>query len=145
MSVADLPVRHGITLPGWSMTEEFVLASGPGGQNVNKTSSAVQLRFFAGSAGVFNDHQLRRLTQLAGKRAGKDGSILIQASRFRTQERNRQDARDRLVDLILKALEPPPPPRKATKPTRGSIERRLKAKAGRSQIKRMRGVVENED
>ena len=69
MSVDDLAIRHGLTLPAWSMTEDFVLASGPGGQNVNKTSSAVQLRFFPGSAGVFNDYQLRRLLQLAGKRA----------------------------------------------------------------------------
>ncbi|MCI5077560.1 alternative ribosome rescue aminoacyl-tRNA hydrolase ArfB [Oricola sp.] len=145
MSVADLPIRHGLTLPSWSMTEEFVLASGPGGQNVNKTSSAVQLRFFPGSAGVFNDHQLRRLMQLAGRRAGKDGSILIQASRFRAQERNREDARDRLKDLVLKALEPPPPPRKATRPSRGAIERRLKAKAGRSQVKKMRGAVDRDD
>lgn len=145
MSVTDLPIRHGMTLPGWSMTEDFVLASGPGGQNVNKTSSAVQLRFFPGSAGVFNDHQLSRLMQLAGRRAGKDGSILIQASRFRAQERNREDARDRLKGLVLAALEPPPPPRKKTRPTRGAVERRLKAKAGRSQTKKLRGSVEGED
>jgi len=145
MTVSDLPVRHGLTLPGWSMTEEFVLASGPGGQNVNKTSSAVQLRFFPGSAGVFSDHQLKRLMQIAGRRAAKDGSILIQASRHRAQERNREDARDRLKQLVLKALEPPPPPRKKTRPTRGSVERRLKAKAGRSSIKKMRGSVDIED
>lgn len=145
MSVDDLPIRHGMVLPGWSMTEDFVLASGPGGQNVNKTSSAVQLRFFPGSAGVFNDQQLKRLVQVAGKRAAKDGSILIQASRHRAQERNREDARERLKDLVLKALEPPPPPRKKTRPTRGSVERRLKAKAGRSQIKKMRGSVDTED
>jgi len=145
MSVADLPIRHGLELPGWSMTEEFVLAGGPGGQNVNKTSSAVQLRFFPGSAGVFSDPQLYRLIQLAGKRAAKDGSILIQASRHRTQERNREDARERLKQLVLKALEPPPPPRKKTRPSRGAVERRLKAKAGRSQIKKMRGAIDSED
>jgi len=145
MSVDDLPIRHGMILPGWSMTEDFVLASGPGGQNVNKTSSAVQLRFFPGSAGVFNDQQLKRLVQIAGKRAAKDGSILIHASRHRAQERNREDARERLKDLVLKALEPPPPPRKKTRPTRGSVERRLKAKAGRAQIKKMRGSVDTED
>jgi ribosome-associated protein len=145
MSVDSLPIRYGLELPGWSMTEEFVLASGPGGQNVNKTSSAVQLRFFAGAAGVFTDAQLHRLMQLAGKRAGKDGSILIQASRFRAQERNREDARERLRQLVLKALEPPPPPRRKTRPTRGSVERRLKAKAGRSQVKKMRGSVDAED
>jgi ribosome-associated protein len=145
MTVADLPIRHGLDLPGWSMTEEFVLAGGPGGQNVNKTSSAVQLRFFPGSAGVFSDQQLNRLMQLAGKRAAKDGSILIQASRHRAQERNREDARERLKQLVLKALEPPPPPRKKTRPSRGAVERRLKAKAGRSQIKKMRGAIDSED
>jgi ribosome-associated protein len=145
MSVETLPIRRGLGLPGWSMTEEFVLAGGPGGQNVNKTSSAVQLRFFPGSAGVFSDVQLHRLLKLAGRKAAKDGSILIQASRFRAQERNREDARERLKELVLKALEPPPPPRRPTRPTRGSVERRLKAKTVRGQIKRARGQVDTED
>ncbi|GAB4357728.1 MAG: alternative ribosome rescue aminoacyl-tRNA hydrolase ArfB [Oricola sp.] len=145
MSVDALPIRHGLDLPGWSMTEEFVLASGPGGQNVNKTSSAVQLRFFPGSAGIFTDHQLKRLMQVAGRRAAKDGSILIQASRHRSQERNREDARERLRQLVLTALEPPPPPRKNTRPSRGAVERRLRAKAGRARVKKMRGAVDTED
>ncbi len=137
MTVADLPIRHGLELPGWSMTEEFVLASGPGGQNVNKTSSAVQLRFFPGSAGVFSDQQLKRLMQIAGKRAAKDGSILIQASRHRAQERNREDARERLFELIRKATVAPKK-RRPTRPTKASKERRLKAKKERGAVKALR-------
>jgi ribosome-associated protein len=77
--------------------------------------------------------------KLAGRRASKEGVLMIEANRFRSQERNREDARERLKELILKAAEPPPPPRRKTKPTRGSIERRLKEKSGRSEVKKLRG------
>ncbi|MGN6773461.1 MAG: alternative ribosome rescue aminoacyl-tRNA hydrolase ArfB, partial [Rhizobiaceae bacterium] len=96
-----------------------------------------------GAAGLSEDVR-DRVIRLAGQRATKDGVIVIEASRFRTQERNRQDARDRLVALVARAAEPPPPPRKKTRPTKGSVERRLKAKAGRSTIKRMRGRVSDD-
>ena len=82
--------------------------------------------------------------KLAGQRATKDGVMVIEAGRFRTQEHNRADARDRLTELVVKAAEPPPKPRKKTKPTKGSVERRLKTKAGRSTVKKMRGKVEND-
>ena len=77
--------------------------------------------------------------KLAGRKVSKDGVLMIEASRFRSQERNREDARERLKELILKAAEPPPPPRRKTKPTKGSIERRLKEKTGRGEVKKMRG------
>jgi ribosome-associated protein len=82
--------------------------------------------------------------KLAGRRVSKDGVLMIEASRFRSQERNREDARERLKELILKAAEPPPPPRRKTKPTKGSVERRLKAKSGRSDVKRMRARPDGE-
>jgi ribosome-associated protein len=144
MTVETLAVHEGMDIPGWSMTEEFVLAGGPGGQNVNKVATAVQLRFFPGSTGVFTDTQLRRLFQLAGRRAAKDGSILIEARRHRSQERNREDARERLKQLVLKALEQQQP-RRPTRPTRGSVERRLKSKAQRSTIKKARQQVDTDD
>ncbi|MBO6637057.1 MAG: aminoacyl-tRNA hydrolase [Roseitalea sp.] len=145
--MASDPIRlaNGTELPAWTLTEAFIQASGPGGQNVNKVATSVQLRFQAKGAGVFTDAQLARLIRLAGRRATKAGEIVIEASRHRTRERNRQDARDRLAALVEKALQPPPPPRRKTRPTRGSVERRLKAKAGRSAIKKTRGSVRDDE
>ncbi len=87
---------------------------------------------------------LIRLLKLAGRRATRDRVIVLEADRFRTQERNRDDARDRLAELVRKAAEPPPPPRRKTRPTRASVERRLKSKSGRSKLKKTRGRVERE-
>ena len=118
--------------------EQFVRSSGPGGQNVNKVASAVQLRFDARRSRALPDVVAIRLMELAGKRLTKDGVIVLTADRFRTQEMNRADAQDRLVALIREAAAPPPPPRRATKPTKAPKERRLTEKKGRGGIKKLR-------
>ena len=145
MSLEPIVLPGGRVVPDWALIETFVQASGPGGQNVNKVATAVQLRFLALAAGVFADAQLARLMRLAGSRATKNGEIVIDASRHRTRERNRAAARDRLVALLDQALAPPPPPRTKTRPTRGSVERRLKRKAERGAVKKMRAPVRGDD
>jgi ribosome-associated protein len=115
----------------------FVRASGPGGQNVNKVATSAQLRFDTRKLTLPEDAALR-LARLAGQRMTKDGVIVIQAQRFRTQERNRQDAIDRLTEMLGEAMIRPKP-RRATKPTFGSKQRRLEGKKRRSDIKSKRG------
>jgi ribosome-associated protein len=137
-------ISPGLRIDADELEENFIQASGPGGQNVNKVASAVQLRFDARNARGLPEHVRERAIKLAGSRATKDGVIIIEARRFRTQERNRQDARERLAALVAKAAEPPPKPRKKTRPSKGAVERRLKAKAGRAQVKKMRGRVDRE-
>ena len=132
-------VTNAIALDERELEETFVRASGPGGQNVNKLATAVQLRFDVERSPSLPDGVRARLKKFAGKRLTQDGVLVITAQRHRTQERNRQDALDRLVELVRRASIPPVP-RHRTKPTLASRQRRLEAKAKRSETKRRRRI-----
>jgi ribosome-associated protein len=127
-----------IVLDERELEETFVRASGPGGQNVNKLATAVQLRFDVRRSPSLPDDVRARLERLAGSRLTGEGVLIILAQRHRTQERNREDARERLIELIRRAAVPPTP-RRPTKPTLASKRRRLDSKARRSRVKTLRG------
>ena len=134
-----LEISPAITIPDDELIERFVRSSGPGGQNVNKVASAVELRFDAAASPSLPEDVRARLLARRDRRITAEGVIVISGQRFRTQERNRQDARDRLAGLIQAVLTPPRP-RIATRPTKGSKERRLSGKRERSQVKSTRGT-----
>ena len=138
--MARIAVTPTISIDEEELDESFVLASGPGGQNVNKVSSAVQLRFDVARSSSLDDDIRSRLSALAGQRLTKDGILVIVARAHRSQERNRADARERLAELIRRAAVPPKP-RRPTRPSKAAKRRRLESKKMRSNLKRTRGPV----
>ena len=138
----SLRISDHITLEDWEMTESFVRSSGSGGQNVNKVSSAVELRFEAARSPNLPDPVKRRLQRLAGRRWTKEGAVVIFVEETRSQARNREIARERLVELV-RAATVVAKKRRPTRPTKGSVERRIKAKKVRGVVKELRGKIED--
>jgi len=135
-----IQVTDTIAIDEVELQESFIRASGPGGQNVHKVSSAVQLRFDVRRSPSLPDEVKARLERIAGRRLTGEGVVVITAQRFRTQERNREEARNRLVELLRKATERQAP-RRATRPTLASKARRLDSKSSRATVKKFRGKV----
>ncbi|MFO0540831.1 MAG: alternative ribosome rescue aminoacyl-tRNA hydrolase ArfB [Phenylobacterium sp.] len=140
-----IEVTPDILIPEDEITERFIRAAGPGGQNVNKVSTAVELRFDVRKSPSLPNDVAVRLMKLAGRRLTQDGVLVLSVMTHRSQERNRAEALQRLVELIRKAAEPPPPPRKRTRPTLASKVRRVEGKVRRGGVKSLRGKVRGED
>ncbi|TMJ58424.1 MAG: aminoacyl-tRNA hydrolase [Alphaproteobacteria bacterium] len=138
-----IPITGGIELDEREIEESFIRASGPGGQNVNKVASAVQLRFDIRHSPSLPEPVRDRLARLGGHRVSQQGVLVITAQRYRSQERNRVDALDRLVALIRRAATPPRP-RRLTRPSAAARERRLAGKARRARLKQQRATISEE-
>ncbi|WP_425039952.1 alternative ribosome rescue aminoacyl-tRNA hydrolase ArfB [Primorskyibacter sp. S187A] len=140
----SLRITEDIILADWELSESFMRASGPGGQNVNKVATAVELRFEAARSPALSPAVKARLKRLAGRRWTQDGALVLQVDTTRSQARNREIARERLAALITQALKAPKR-RIATKPTRASQRRRVEGKKARGAVKAMRGRVSDTD
>jgi len=139
-----LRITDQITIEDWELTEQFTRAGGPGGQNVNKVSTAVELRFEAERSPNLPEPVKRRLRRLAGRRWTKEGAVVIQVSEERSQARNREIARERLAELVRKAMEKPKR-RIPTKVSQNQKRKRVAAKKARGEVKALRGKVDGEE
>lgn len=139
-----IPITDTLSIDESDITVEFILASGPGGQNVNKVATAVQLRFAVVGNTTLPDDVQECLARLAGKRFTANGDILLTSRRYRTQERNRRDAMEKLVDILRRAAEPPRP-RKKTRPSKASVQARLQKKKQHSTTKRLRQWTQRDE
>ncbi len=144
MAEIRIPISGDLYILQSDLTERFILSGGAGGQNVNKIASGVQLRYNPRAAPTLPFAIIARLEKLAGQRLNAAGEIMIQATRFRTQERNRQDARERLIALIAEAAKPPPPKRKPTRPSMNARRKRMDSKTKRGNVKQLRGRVRDD-
>ena len=140
-----IEITPSISIPESELALSFVRSSGPGGQNVNKVATACELRFDARRSPSLPADIAVRLMKLAGRRLTRDGVVVISADRHRSQEMNRADAIARIAAMIREAARPPPPKRRPTRPTKGSVERRLKAKTARSGVKKLRNARPQQD
>ena len=139
--MSDIVVTRTVTVREADLHETFLAGSGPGGQHANKVATSVQLRV---ALSALPERLHARLREIAGGRINREGEIVIEAARHRSRERNRADARERLAALIREAAQPPPPKRRPTRPTRGSVKRRLDGKTKRGAVKKLRGRVRGE-
>ena len=145
MATIQIPITANISISGHELKEKFIHSGGPGGQNVNKVATSVELRFDVRASTSLPVNIRTKLEKLAGSRLTQNGVIVLVASRYRTQERNRTDARNRLIELITEAAKPSPPKRRATKPSKAAIKRRLDSKTKRGVIKKLRGSLNAKD
>ena len=144
MAIIRIPITDHISIFEHELKEKFVHSGGPGGQNVNKVATTVQLRFDV-HASTLPDRVKIRLKAIAGNRLNRAGELILVANKHRTQERNRADARERLVALLAEAAKPPPPKRRPTRPSMGAKRRRMDTKTKRGAVKKLRGHVRGDD
>ena len=144
MAEIRIPVNNEHFILESDLGEKFIHSGGPGGQNVNKLATGVQLRYNPRKAATLPWHIIAKAEKLAGRRLNARGEILIQATGHRTQERNREDARKRLVTLLSEAAAPPPPKRRPTRPSLSARRKRVDSKTKRGNVKKLRGRVTDE-